>query len=336
MADAKNQLMLRKKEVNSMTATLIQQSLTVLAARQIDGQAFQETMLNAFMRKPKILQASNQSLAIAIRSCIADGLIPDGTDAYIDNWSGTAVYLPMVTGIKRLFHEATGAFMKSGVVRQADDFEIIRTEQGERVHHRRALNAVESPIIAWYSEIKLPDEPEFRILVMDLGDIERAKGASKSKEKEIWNKYPDWMGEKTVVKRHVKTLLYMVPKNAAIAGVMEREDREYDEEVDGNIIDVEPEVKTDVKDPEPKQEAQPEPEKEAEPEKKTGKRTTKKSTKKAAPKEEAKAEPEAQAEPEPEGQPVDTSEASFTPNAEEQAEMDEFLGGDDDDDPTEL
>ena len=154
MAEQKNQAMVAKKEFSSLAATLIDQSKTVLAARQIDGEAFRETLLNAVMRKPGILTgnprkqippASQQSLAICIRNCIADGLIPDGTDAYIDNWSGTAVYLPMVTGLKRLFHEATGAFMKSGVIRQADDYEIIRTEQGERVHHRRALNAVESP-----------------------------------------------------------------------------------------------------------------------------------------------------------------------------------------------
>ena len=208
----------RMADVLAIAKKCVMSSPMTLARHGIDEQQFAAVVTEAVLANPNIVMATDSSLAQAFRRCCRDGLIPDGDSAAIVLYKsrakaadGREVYetqaqaIPMVSGLKRMARETLGAEIRSGVIYEGDDVEVvdgvgietsisIRTNGIEAFKRRKGENCIG----AW-CYIKLPHEDTARIKLYSQDEIQRSKAASRAKMGP-WVQWYDRMAEKACVK----------------------------------------------------------------------------------------------------------------------------------------
>ena len=303
------------KNTLGMARKIVESSPMTLAKYGVAPEEFAQNLQEAVLNNPNILEASESSLANAIRKCCRDGLIPDGDSAVISVFKGEASVMPMVTGIRRMAHQMLGAEIRSGVVYEGDEIEIVDgagvdtkvvVKSGMDVFKSRKADNV---IGAW-CWVKLPNESRARITLYSQDEIERTRKASFSKSGP-WATWPDRMAEKACVKSAIWKLRYLVNNSSAEPLFQTlRED-------DAEIVDVTPEKQPERQVEEKQVEEKPAPKPRRKPAQKPAPK----------PKEEPKEEPKQEI-IEPEKKPEPEKEAFNEQNLEEG----KFFEGDSDDD----
>lgn len=152
------------------------------------------------------LQKNPKSAFTALLNCARDGLVPDGRQAHIDvrrckHYGKQAAYMPMVSGmIERLYRSGEIKSINCRVVREGDDFV---PDVSPDVPLRHILCSGRGPITHAYCVVKTRAGGEYReIMFMD--EINRHKAVASTKY--VWDKWPEAMARKTVLRQACKLL----------------------------------------------------------------------------------------------------------------------------------
>ena len=198
---------------------------------QIPSQKFVRVALTAVQINPNILTCDERSIFTALLLCANDGLLPDGREAAIVPRMGTAVYMPMVAGIrKKARNSGEIASWEAHTVHENDFFEYALGDSAGIIHKPTLSNR--GAVVAAYSICRLTSG-ELSREVMGIEEIERLRDRSDAwkafKANKIkstpWQSDFDEMCRKTVVKRHAKSL----PVSAEVVSMLE-----YDNEIEEN------------------------------------------------------------------------------------------------------
>ena len=298
-----NQLEISRKFV---TEDLVPKQSTTLAVYGIDPKKFASAVCECFLRFPQIVNCEKKSLAHALRISCLYGLQPDGRLAAVvpfQNKSGDliATFLPMKDGLQKMIMRAfPNAHIESGLINACDDYEWSGGDDASfKVKKIIPRTKEDKDVIAAWCRVELEDGRVY-LEVMDQMDLENARSASKARKPDApWQKWYGSMCEKSVIKKMMNRLIYMIDSDEIRTVYTETLEADSDFkkepqqtkkpvviEADKKPINVVPDEIKDVTG-----------DKAAEPAKQKTAKTT--ATKKTAPKKEAKPAPAAEPEPQP-------------------------------------
>jgi phage RecT family recombinase len=177
----------------------------------IGADRFIRVTLTAIQLNPELLECERKSLLLACLRAANDGLMPDGREGAFVVFKDkkrnikTASWLPMYQGLLKKVRN-TGDLMSisANVVYERDHFDYELGDH-ERIVHKPALGDRGQPIaayaIAWLRDGAVARE------VMDANAIRQVQSASRATaEGSPWDKWPDEMARKTVIRRLYKRL----------------------------------------------------------------------------------------------------------------------------------
>lgn len=200
----------------------------------IDVKAFCRVAMNAVMMDPHLLEANRQSLFTSLQSCASDGLIPDGKEAALiefntkdktsDQYIKKIRYLPMVAGIlKRARQSGQVATIAARCVYENDEFDYWIDENGEHMNHRPKFGGDRGNMTLVYAMAKMTSG-EVVVEPMDMNEIQKVKGASKTSKYGPWVDWFERMAEKSALHRLTRRL----PNSSEMAEMMSRDEFLYD------------------------------------------------------------------------------------------------------------
>lgn len=273
-----NALTLKEKR-DSLKSLLIQneEDLRNALPQYLDPKQMIRAVLTACTKTPKLLECSRTSVAIAVLNACECGLPVDGYHAHLIPYGKDAVFVPDYKGLVALAH-GCGITVHADVVYEADEFLDERGLEPKLVHRpfmsmrpaekeerRKKANEGRGEMIAAYAVATLPDGRKV-ITVMYADEIRKVQAVSKSSSSPSspWQRWPDTMWIKTVVKR----LLKMVPRDRRMTAAMMRDDEaeigqvNVGQDVDlrmGTLYPPQNDDATEAAAPEPELEAEPQP-----------------------------------------------------------------------------
>lgn len=170
-------------------------------------------MVNVVSKNYELQKCSQQSLIGALLESCLDGLEPNGKEAAIIPYKGTATYQPMVQGIMKLARNSGEIKdMYSEVVYECDQFEISHGLDRELTHIPDLTHqdyGEDSKVIGAYAVYVLKDGTK-SFQYMTKKQIEKRHAVSKQKAGGIWDK---WYAEKCKV-TVMKSLLKTAPRSS--------------------------------------------------------------------------------------------------------------------------
>ena len=161
----------------------------------------------------------------ALFRCAKDGLIPDGKEAAIAVYKGTATYMPMRDGLVKILWR-TGKILDINdqtVTRHEMDADRFDYEEGSSgfIKHRPLLDRKDTDeIVAAYCVINLVNGGSVREVVMR-DDLKKIAAMSRSPAMRAW---PHQMSRKAAIRR----VMGKMPREAAISQVLAHDDDNYD------------------------------------------------------------------------------------------------------------
>lgn len=189
----------RKKELAEKT---IDKQMVTIRRYGIDPNAYRSTVIESILLNPQLIYTDDKSFSAAIRLCCHDGLIPNGREAVIyPNKDQTVTYMQMKEGLMKMIYQATKASIKSGHIREGDDYTIEEViGQDPTIRIKKCLDDTgEKKVIAAWCWMKIGDElADF--LLLTRSDIENAKKASRAHNSPAWRDWYGRMAEKTAIK----------------------------------------------------------------------------------------------------------------------------------------
>lgn len=177
---------------------------------------FNGVVLTALGQNPELLMADRRSFFNAVMRAANDGLIPDGREGALvifnakdkrtNKWEKHVQWMPMVAGIlKKAMQAGEVLSITSHTVYQEDHF-IWRQGDDESIEHSRApLGQKRGDLIGVYAIAKLKNGTILRE-VLDLDEIEKIKGASKTGSYGPWKDWFEEMCKKSAIRRLAKRL----------------------------------------------------------------------------------------------------------------------------------
>jgi phage RecT family recombinase len=177
----------------------------------IGADRFVRVTLTAIQLNPELLECDRKSLLLACLRAANDGLMPDGREGafviFKDSKRKTklAQWMPMYQGLLKKVRN-TGDLMSisANVVYERDHFDY-ELGDNERIVHKPAIGERGKPIAA-YAIARLRDGAVVRE-VMDANAIRQVQQVSRATaEGSPWDKWPDEMARKTVIRRLYKRL----------------------------------------------------------------------------------------------------------------------------------
>lgn len=192
----------------------------------ITPEKFQRAAITALMNNPDIADCSKQSVMNSLMKCAQDGLIPDGREAAIVKFKGTAQYLPMAYGlIKRMRNSGEVQSVNAYIVYDNEDFDWVIRDGVEEFTHKPMIRGEKGGVLLAYAVVLLKDGGK-HVEVMRKADIEKARLASpnqKGSERplHIWASWYEEMAKKTVIHRAAKRC----PTSSDIERMLQRDMR---------------------------------------------------------------------------------------------------------------
>ena len=226
----------------------ISQSKMLLQRLNIAPEVYERVCLNMLLRAPDLYRKCDpDTLQLAIMQCIEIGLMPDGDDAAIVPFKGTAKLMPMINGRRRLARQAIpGLWLHDMAVYADDQFEY---EEGlcpvlrHKPHPQASRD--DGSLIAAYALARVPgsESMEFTVMFRAEIDLRRAKSPSGNNPKAPWATNFAEMARKTAMGQVLKRLPKRPgdPEPPDVDGLLGEGVDPDDPYGDAEIIDVEPE-----------------------------------------------------------------------------------------------
>lgn len=193
-----------------------EEELTAVLPPDINFKTFHATINQALRNNPKILACTGVSIVNACVKSAYDGLRLDGKEAaLVDhkvNIAGKnqppklenhAEYFPMVRGlIKKILIGGKVVAMEVETIHRFDEYDVV-LGTNPAIHHRPKIDGDRGPAVAYYS-VALLAGGERTAQFMTKADVDDVRKEAKTKF--VWDRWPDEMGKKSVVRRHEKRL----------------------------------------------------------------------------------------------------------------------------------
>lgn len=200
----------------------------------IKPEQFQRVAMTAIQNNPELLNADRQSLFGSVMKAAQDGLLPDGRegaliifktkDRQTQQWLKKVQWMPMIGGVlKKIRQSGELASITSQIVYGADQFDYWIDDDGEHLQHRPSFGDERGPVRLVYALAKTKDNSVY-IEVMTVADVEKVRGASKSKDRGPWVDWWEQMAKKSAMHRLAKRL----PISADLMEVVNRDEALYD------------------------------------------------------------------------------------------------------------
>ncbi|WP_272962293.1 recombinase RecT [Alcanivorax jadensis] len=199
----------------------------------IKPEQFQRVAVTAIQNDPNLLQADRKSLLGSIMKAAQDGLIPDGREGALvvfntkdrntQQWIQKVQWMPMIGGIlKKIRQSGELASITAQVVKEGDEFDYWIDDDGEHLQHRPSFGDA-GDVRLVYALAKTKDGAVY-IEVMTKADIEKVRGASKTKDRGPWVDWWEQMAKKSAMHRLAKRL----PISNELVTVVNRDEEFYD------------------------------------------------------------------------------------------------------------
>lgn len=173
---------------------------------------------NPDLRNPN--KANPRSVVDACAKAAKDGLVIDGREAALVLFKGTATYIPMVAGLRKLiFQSGLVDALDTNVVYENDVFKY-RAGTNAGIDHEPEMIGDRGKPIAAYSIARMKSGG-MSVEVMRWDDIVRI-----AKDTPVWRSHQGEMARKTVLRRHFKSL----PSSAEAQQAFEAMDELYTNE----------------------------------------------------------------------------------------------------------
>lgn len=196
------------------------QNFRALLPSHIPVEKFKRVVVVAISQNPDLFKADRRSLFTAAQKCAADGLLPDGRQAALVVYGNHATYMPMVAGIRqRMRNSGEVLSAEAHVVYRNDKFFQKLGDDPAIVHEPPSFGTDRGEAVGAYAIIKLKNGEVLRE-VLDKKEIEKIRGASKSKNGPAWTNWWDEMARKSALRRCAKA----APTSADIDELLARED----------------------------------------------------------------------------------------------------------------
>lgn len=196
--------------------------------------------LKEYELKPEALTIFRKSLFKSLYEAAHDGIIIDGEHGAlnfynskvkikgVDTWVSTPVYLPMVKGVRKKVFDTTGIIMKAVLVYENDEF-IWEEGFSETIKHIPTKDENLGKITHVYALAK-KDDKITHYVVMRIGEVEKIKQKTKSKDKDgkiigIWVDHYEEMVKKTAIHRLAKEL----PLSEQVDRIINRDNEHYED-----------------------------------------------------------------------------------------------------------
>lgn len=195
----------------------------------IPAERFVRTTITALQNNPKIMNCDRQSVLSSCMKAAQDGLVLDGREAALVEFSGKAQYMPMVAGIMKLVRNSGQlSSLTAQVVHEKDAFSY-NPAIDIAPQHQPDWFGTRGKIIGVYAVAKLKDGSTV-VEVMSRDEIEAIRKRSRASSSGPW--VTDWaeMARKTAIRRISKYLPKSTDRDddARIFQAIERDDEDFD------------------------------------------------------------------------------------------------------------
>lgn len=195
---------------------------------------FRRVAMTAIQTSPDLLAADRKSLYGSLMKAAQDGLLPDGREGALiifntkDKQSGSWVkkvqWMPMIGGVlKKIRQSGELSSITAQVVHNSDEFDYWIDDDGEHLKHRPSFEDDRGEVRLVYALAKTRDGSVYTE-VMTRKDIEKVRGASRSKDRGPWVDWWEQMAKKSAMHRLAKKL----PISADLIEVVNRDEAMYD------------------------------------------------------------------------------------------------------------
>jgi recombination protein RecT len=190
----------------------------------IKPEKFAQVAITAIQMKPGLLELNRSSLYTALTQCASDGLIPDGREAAIVPFKGSAKYMPMVQGItKKARNSGEITSIDALVVYTNDQYDSWVDEKGQHFMHKKAKGDRGTPVMTYAYAITKDGGFFFEeISEEQMLAIERC---SKSTDSPWRGPFKDEMKRKSALRRLCK---YRLPSSSDLEKTLSADDDIYD------------------------------------------------------------------------------------------------------------
>ncbi|ACA18433.1 RecT protein [Methylobacterium sp. 4-46] len=203
----------------------------------IPVERFKRVLLTAVQNNPDLLKLERRSFFNAAMRAAQDGLLPDGREGAIVEFSGRAQWMPMIAGIrKKVRNSGEIATWEANVVFENDHFEYQLGDEPKIVHVPVLVNRGK-PVAAYSIAVLKSGERSREVMTVE--EIEKVRKVSRAKSGGPWSQWWEEMARKTVARRHSKVL----PLSSDLDDLMRRDDELYDfnrrrEQQDGQVTGI--------------------------------------------------------------------------------------------------
>jgi len=167
---------------------------------------FVRIVQTAVINSPYLLKANVSTVMAAAIKAAQDGLLPDGREAAIVPFKGSAQYMPMVAGIlKKVRNSGELSSITAQIIHAKDEFEFYVDEKGEHLMHRPNMLQDRGEMKGAYALATTKDGAAY-IEVMTNQEIDAVRKQSASKGGPWSGPFKNEMIKKTVIKRLSKRL----------------------------------------------------------------------------------------------------------------------------------
>ena len=196
-------------EAMRLTVTKLEAEFACALPPQISVQKFVRTTMTAIQMNPDLLTADRRSVLAACMKAAQDGLMVDGREAALvifrSRGKPMAQYMPMIGGLlKKLRNSGELSTIAAHIAYEEDEFRYELGDE-ERIVHRPNLSGPRGNPLAAYAIAKTKDGAVYRE-VMSVGEIDKVRQVSRSKDSGPWVSWWDEMARKTVLRRLMKRL----------------------------------------------------------------------------------------------------------------------------------
>ncbi len=174
--------------------------LQLAMAKHLDPDRMIRLALTAATRDPKLLDCTQESIALSLLTASQLGIEPNGRDGHLVPYKTQCQFLPDFKGLIKLAYRnpRVDSFL-AFAVRSNDEFEF-QYGTDSFIRHRPVLSD-RGELVCAYAICKLKDA-ESQFVVMGKDSI--LKRRAKAMTKNIWDAWPDEMWAKTAVKSLAK------------------------------------------------------------------------------------------------------------------------------------
>lgn len=189
-----------KKDVRSLiNSETFKTEIAKVLPKHLTPERMTRVALTAFLKTPKLLQCTPESLTNALLICSQVGLEPDGRLAHLIPYGDTVQVIFDYKGLLALAIRNGMEAVYADTVREEDDFQPAVVDGKKSIVHRINYRKARGEAYAYYAVCQRNGIIDFEVMTKD--EIDAIRERSRAKASGPWVTDYDEMAKKTVLRR---------------------------------------------------------------------------------------------------------------------------------------